>query len=446
VATGPLFESQSNQADADQPYQVYLPFIAKTPPIPPLSPELVQEAYQFYSLGDPVPPTSLRFEFKPNLNNPDQPPIIFARDAESNKVILATRFNPETEEQEWHVAKLRDLADAVGLRVGTNLLTPYVAYMEGVPDNIVEILGDLVVDNFNHAIVDTIEWWQTEEERGVFTFDKAERAIGLARRHNMTIDGHSLIFPPSAFQYTYLTSFRQEAERRGLTPEQMRQELINIVTEHVTNVVNHFRGQVDWWDVVVEANPTGDDDEFMNIIGPEYIDIAFELAREIDPNTPLDLEDCGEDLDYWKYGFLLETVSRLQEKGLIDALKVECHLDGANPIPKEELVEAFRSYGLPIIVSSVDITLKNVSGARQERFERQAQILVDLFEAAMDSGVCIGFYFWEGFGDKYNWLERMDIPGYGGPNADATIFDDDLNPKPAYFALKSKLQEMIDQQ
>ena len=45
----PLFESRSNQADADQSYQVYLPLFAKTPPIPPLSQELVQEAYEFYS-------------------------------------------------------------------------------------------------------------------------------------------------------------------------------------------------------------------------------------------------------------------------------------------------------------------------------------------------------------------------------------------------------------
>lgn len=117
----PLFESRSNQADADQSHQVYFPLIAKTPAIPPLSQELVQEAYQFYSLGDPVSPTSLRFEFKPNLNNPDQPSIIFARDPETNEIMLATRYNLQTQEQEWHVAKLRDLADAVGLRIGTSV-------------------------------------------------------------------------------------------------------------------------------------------------------------------------------------------------------------------------------------------------------------------------------------------------------------------------------------
>jgi len=140
----PLFESRSNQADADQTHEVYLPLIAKVPPIPPLSPELVQEAYQFYSLGDPVSPDSLRFQFKPDLNNPDQPPIVFARDPGTNEIILATRSDPETQGLVWHVAKLRDLADAVGLRIGTNLSTPWFDSQETIEQN-----EALVIDNFN---------------------------------------------------------------------------------------------------------------------------------------------------------------------------------------------------------------------------------------------------------------------------------------------------------
>jgi len=190
----PLFESRSKQADADESHQVYFPLIAKLPPIPPLSQELVQEAYQFYALGDPVSPDSLRFQFKHNLNNPDQPPIIFARDPESNKVILATRFNPETEEQEWHVAKIRDLADAMGIEVGAQLSYPHIPYA------VRQEIDRQATDSYNAAIILWSAWVFTEPEPGVFTFDKANAAIDLAENNNMTIRGDHLVYGFSNFQ------------------------------------------------------------------------------------------------------------------------------------------------------------------------------------------------------------------------------------------------------
>ncbi len=61
----------------------------------------------------------------------------------------------------------------------------------------------------------------------------------------------------------------------------------------------------------------------------------------------------------------------------------------------------------------------------------------DVLKAALQSGVCESLCLWE-FGDKYSWLEDPYF-SFASPDADATPWDDDLKPKPAYDALQQAL-------
>jgi endo-1,4-beta-xylanase len=80
----------------------------------------------------------------------------------------------------------------------------------------------------------------------------------------------------------------------------------------------------------------------------------------------------------------------------------------------------------------------DASGKDANRSRRQAKIYKEMFEVCLESGVCKSFSVW-GIGDKFHFLKD---PRYRGssPNADPTPFDDDLNPKPAYFALLDVLR------
>jgi len=479
----PLFGGGSNQADADQSHKVYFPFIAKVPPIPPLSPELVQEAYHFYSLGDPVPPSSLRFEFRPNLNNPDQPLIVFACDPETNEIFLATRLNLQTQEQEWHVAKLRDLADAVGIRIGSNLSSPWFDRAT------IEEHDQIVTDNFNHGILETLSWPAIENNRGVFTFEKTEEAIELAKGEGMTTEAAPLVYSGSDFEHVlWLKEYRELAQRSGFLdllaqidlgefmhmdyqqqeriieeyinqiedPEmrqqiiEMRQELRGVITTHVSTIVSRLKGKVDAWRIVNEfdVNPRSFWDPCFFLAGPDYVDLAFQTAREADPQTPLIMNITGnERRDGYFYQITLPVVRRLKEKGLIDTVGFQLHINAANPPDWGELVETMRGYEQPIAVTELDINLKDVEGSDEERYELQATILRELFTHLMNSDVPILYFdMWEAWRDKDSWLERLEVPGQSSPNADPTIFDDNSNPKPAYFALNDALQEMIDQE
>jgi len=64
---------------------------------------------------------NLIYEQRPNLNDPNKTPIVFARDPATKEIVLATRINQQTKELQWHVAGLRDLADVQGVKIGVIL-------------------------------------------------------------------------------------------------------------------------------------------------------------------------------------------------------------------------------------------------------------------------------------------------------------------------------------
>jgi endo-1,4-beta-xylanase len=134
----------------------------------------------------------------------------------------------------------------------------------------------------------------------------------------------------------------------------------------------------------------------------------------------------------------LEIINRLKKDGLVDAVGLQMHLDGANPPARDDVVQTMRNYGVPVFITELDVDLSNVSGTQQERFDQQAYIYGQMLEACLESGVCKSFTMW-GIGDKYSWLER-DFQKY---DADSTIYDNNLKPKPAYFTLLRIFANML---
>src|SRR5947208_2038105 len=107
-----------------------------------------------------------------------------------------------------------------------------------------------------------------EPERNVFNYTLGDQIIVPAIKHGQLRRCHNLVWHSQLPDW--LTS------RNWTKPE-----LLSILENHIKHEARHYYGECYAWDVVNEAlNEDGTlrEDLWLDIIGPEYLEIAFELA------------------------------------------------------------------------------------------------------------------------------------------------------------------------
>ena len=321
------------------------------------------------------------------------------------------------------------------------LLTPHladVAKKAGITKIGVEFGGNAYLDKdwakitteqFNSVTLDWgLDWTTIEPSRGKFDFSIIDKQLPFIEAHKLSVRGHPLV------------------ETGGDSPQWIKDghysksELKQILINHVKTIVSRYKGVISEWVVVNEPYiyPYRTGDIFYDTFGYNYIDIAFKAAREADPSAKLiynDTENHRSDSGAFTTTALTqETVKRLKSKGLIDMVGLQMHLDGSFYTTKQDMINVMRSYGVPVVITEFDISLNTVKGTKAQRFALQAKLATAAVSACRQSKVCKEITFW-GIGDKDSWLEVF----MGEKNADATPFDDNLKPKPFYFAVRKAL-------
>ena len=254
--------------------------------------------------------------------------------------------------------------------------------------------------------------------------------IDEVTRHGqeMTVRAHPLVFPQ------YVPDWLRNGQFN-------REHLIETMHEHIEQMMTHLEGTAQQWVVVNEPYlpPYREDDVFQRGIGDDYIELAFEKARQTDQKAILIYNDTDNHRASGITTQLTATIlERLKGRDLVDGVGLQMHIDGSSPPGKDDMVNTMTGYGLPVYVTELDVDMSNVPGSQEERFARQAEIYREMFEACLDSQVCRGVTFWEA-GDQYSWYEKF----LGRPNADATLYDDNLDPKPAYHAIREVLIDRV---
>ncbi|MBN1696176.1 MAG: endo-1,4-beta-xylanase [Spirochaetales bacterium] len=162
---------------------------------------------------------------------------------------------------------------------------------------------------------------------------------------------------------------------------------------HISNVVTHFRGKIDCWDLVNEAvtgnksdgSDTGEDlsqivswgyrnSTRYQICGEDYIIEAFRAARAADPQARLFYNDDWNYLS-GKRAAIITMIRKLQAENLIDGAGLQYH--------------------------------PNISPAL-ENPDKQAARYGDFFEMFRRHGALItNVTFW-GIADENTWLSEFD--------------------------------------
>ncbi len=310
---------------------------------------------------------------------------------------------------------LRDFADLINFRIGV--------LGGGVDRESYERMTNIQQREFN-ATINYLGWNELREVEGRFNWGPTDNDIAFAKKHNMEPLGHPLV---------WCQGMPDWIQNRSIE----RQELSTMMVDHIKTVVDRYKEDVKIWSVVNEAfHQRGD--VFNQVIGKEYIELAFKTVREIDPTATLIYNDYeNEYAKGTRRQITIDVIEPLRNKGLIDGVGLQMTLMGHNPPLKNDVIDTMKSYGLPVYVTEFAVLMGNVSGTVEQRYNLQAGIYQEMLEAAIESGVCDHFYIF-GIGDKYTVYER--IQG-SNKDRDPSPFDDDFKPKPAYYALLDVLKE-----
>ena len=260
--------------------------------------------------------------------------------------------------------------------------------------------------------------------RGTFRFTSADSLVTYAEQNGMKVRGHALVWHSQNASWLNAGTW---------TKDQAKQLLV----DHITSVVTHFRGKIVEWDVVNEIladNGALRAGIWLNTIGPEYIELAFRTARAADPNVGLYYNDYNIEGTNAKSDSAYKLLSDLLAKGVpITGVGFQGHfIVGQIPTTIASNIQRFASLGLKVHFTEVDVRVPTPSTSAS--LQTQAQNYRDLVSTCMLFPACDVFVLW-GFTDKESWIPSV-FPGQG----DALIFDALYQPKPAFTALQAALK------
>lgn len=212
-----------------------------------------------------------------------------------------------------------------------------------------------------------------EENR--YNFTLPDRFVALGESNNMFITGHTLIWHSQLSPW-----FCVDEKGKNVTPEVLKARM----KDHITTIVSRYKGRIKGWDVVNEAILDNGDwraSKFYEILGEEFMELAFRYAHEADPEAELYYNDYNE----WHPGkrdAIVRMVKSFKEKGIrIDGVGMQGHVGMEYPSIKEyeEAILAFAGAGVKVMITELDLSIlpmpdRNVGAEISASFEYKKEI------------------------------------------------------------------------
>ena len=192
-----------------------------------------------------------------------------------------------------------------------------------------------------------------QPREGEFNFKDADRFVEYGEKHGMRLIGHTLIWHSQAPSWFFKDKNGKEVSKEVLI-ERMR--------KHIHTVLSRYKGRIKGWDVVNEAildNGEWRQSKFYQIIGEDFVRLAFQFAHEADPDAELYYNDYSMFLEGKRKG-VVSMVRKLQEKGVkIDGIGMQGHLNIDYPALSdfENSLLAFSALGVKVMITEMEISV-----------------------------------------------------------------------------------------
>lgn len=214
--------------------------------------------------------------------------------------------------------------------------------------------AEIVKRQFNAIVAENcMKSMNLQPKEGEFFFDDADKFVEFGEQNGMWVTGHCLIWHSQLPRW-----FCVDENGENVTPEVLKARM----KSHISTVVGRYKGRIRGWDVVNEAileDGSYRNSKFYEILGEEFIPLAFQYAQEADPSVELYYNDYNE----WFSG-RRETVVRMiksfKERGIrIDAIGMQGHIGMDRPsiAEYEEAILAYSNAGVKVMVTEFDLSI-----------------------------------------------------------------------------------------
>jgi endo-1,4-beta-xylanase len=234
----------------------------------------------------------------------------------------------------------------------------------------------VVKSHFNSIVAENIMKSALLQPReGEFRFDLADRMVAFGEQNKMNIHGHTLIWHSQAPRW-----FFTDSQGKNVSPEVLTQRM----KSHITTVVGRYKGRVHSWDVVNEAitdNGTWRQSKFYEILGEDFVKLAFQFAHEADPKAKLYYNDYSME-NPGRRDAIVAMVKKLKQQGVpVHGIGLQTHIGLTDPAigETEKSILAFSALGVELAVTEMDINVlpsawRNVGAEVAASFEYQQKL------------------------------------------------------------------------
>ena len=276
-------------------------------------------------------------------------------------------------------------------------------------------------------------------QNGRFNFNgDAEKIVRFATNKKMVMRGHCLVWNQQS--PSWISSDGGKTNDKNWT----RQEALDIMKNHITNVMQHYKGKVREWDVVneclddnqssVRTNPEGYEIKkncvWQQAIGDDYVDSAFVYAHQADPDAELYLNDYGVEFQgKAKSAAFYNLATRLKKAGIpIHGVGLQCHfsIGDVDSLRLDQTISRFEEAGLKCIITELDMGIPDTSAESLEEQARSYRVITDIM---LNHDNCTSMVIW-GLKDNNSWRE----------SSNPLLFTAQLDKKPAYYAVRSAMR------
>ncbi len=286
----------------------------------------------------------------------------------------------------------------------------------------------LLGQQFNMIVPENaLKMTTTHPSIDTYDYRQADELISYAKQQRMQIRGAHLLWSNQVPSWIYQGNYS-------------RDQLLKVMKDYITTVVSHYKGQIQDWDVVNEPfdlSTTQENSIWEKVIGPDYMDFAFQYAHEADPQAHLYLNEYSVEMPGEKSDRYYNLAQSLLNRGVpLSGVGIESHMDLATHYNQDQMVaniQRFASLGLQIQLTEADVMLQNSQAAQPERLKKQASIYTELVDTCLMVDTCNAIVFW-GFTDRYTW-----IPAFTRKPDQPLLYDEHYHPKLAYYAVRDAL-------